>query len=210
MLGWGWAPTHMEIIPKKTALPAPSLGDSFPIHSVLDRIPTWRGLPLLQLACLLPAGCVHMCVYMFSKGLVPENTAPLPHSCCIPPDPHFYLRPPTPTPVPWSGDWGMSLAPFPGCRGHRAGLVWGSGSVRTPGLTRRWAQALNSPRALCLMGRLVGEAPGWSRDGLEPWGFPCGERVGGESGGGNKREYLELEEEGGCVWGVAESGSWWL
>ena len=67
----------------------------------------------------------------------------------------------------------MSLIPFPGCSGHRAGF-WGSGSVRLPGLARKWAQAPNSLPGLVLDGEAgLGKPQVAVGGGLEPWGFPC-------------------------------------
>lgn len=187
---------------KNSPLPLPpALETSFP--SILSWIRYPPGVCFLfcnQRAFPIHA---HVCMYMFSRGLVPENTPPLPHPCCTP-NPHFFHPLPPSAPVSWSGDPGVSLVPFADCSGQRA--------VRTPGLTRKRAQALNSSRALCLMGRPVGEAPGWSRDGLEPWGFPCGEGGGDESGGGNKRESIWSwrKKVGVCGGGrVVESGSLW-
>lgn len=174
--------------------------------SSVTSLPSARGL------------CAHVCRYMFSKGLVPENTSPPPTPAAYPP-PSLLL----PTTTLYSSflarGCGHVAVPFPDGGGHRAGLFWGSDSPRTPGLTRKWAPAFSSSRALCLMGRLVGEAPGWSRDGLEPWGFPCGEAGGDESGGGNKRESIwSWRKKVGCVGGCGgcgvrefvESGSLWL
>lgn len=98
----------------------------------------------------------------------------------------------------------MSLVPFTRCSGHRAGLFWRSGSVRTPGLAGKWAQAPNSSRALCLVGRAQ-EAPGGSGGGLELGASPVG--GGDESGGGNTEKVFGAGKKGVVV---VESGSLWL
>lgn len=170
MLGWVWGPTPLEVRQQKPH----SLGRYFPasVHPLLDRMPvSWRGgvpspltwcqLPLLLPDCLLPVGCVHMCMYMFLEGLVPENTPP-PSAAN---SPSLLLLTTVPSPAPWVGDSGMSLVRVPGCSGHRAGSFWGSSSVRAPGLAAKWAQAPNSPPGPCALGGVAG--PGKPHIGVE-------------------------------------------
>lgn len=56
--------------------------------------------------------CAHVCVCMFSEGLVPENTPPLPAAY---PQPSPLLLITDPPPVSWLGNLRMSLVSFPGC-----------------------------------------------------------------------------------------------
>lgn len=180
--------------------PPPALETSFPsILSGIGHPPGVASSSVTSLPCARGL-CAHVCRSMFSKGLVPENTSPPPTPAAYPP-PSLLLPTATLYSSFLAGGFGHVAVPFPDGGGQRTGLFWGSGSVRTPGLTRKWAPAFNSSWALCLMERLVGEAPGWSKDGLEPWGFPCGEGGGDESGGGNKRENIWSWRKKVGVWG---------
>lgn len=91
------------------------------------------------------------------------------------------------------------LIPFPGCGGHRAGLFWRSGSIITPSLARIGVQALNSSRALCLMGRLGRGSPRLEQGWLGVLRLPLGEV-----------EMILGEGTGGRVFGAGGRKGWWL
>lgn len=127
------------------------------IHPTLDRLPIcWHGgwypwpppnassLFCNQIAFSLQDVCTCMCVYVLRWRLPPHL-----HPLRAHPQHSFLLLTAIPPPVAQLGDSEMSLIPFAGCSGHRAGLFWGSGSVRLSGLARKWAQAPNSPPGPC-------------------------------------------------------------